>query len=420
MNWHDLLHIDLGALLRGKTEILPAPRKRTDPQAPENVAREFVMVPVRRGADLLRMAGGSVRASRRFNLIVVTDQLARIVACNAPLVPAIDAIMEDAPKWRVWRVLFNLRVTLAQGASLSDAMRAQPRFFPGWYIDLVQAGENTGALYPVLADLSNNLSESSRVRSSLHRGLAYLAALFVFSCLMMTFIGLKIFPVFNEILNDFGIGSDVFFLAAFKGCSNFLVFLYAGRAWGIPHFIILPLLIALAAVVLKVTWRSKRGALAWGSLALAIPFVRGLVVQSNLAHAARVLEKLLCAGYPVDEALESAAGSDINPVFGVSLRRMRERVRQGETLSDAAERETWALPASFRGLVALGESSGRLPEALDRIAHLYQQRVLKVIHMLLSVLFPIGVMAMGCWVLVVYAMPFRAMIAIVDGMLASM
>jgi len=419
MNWHDLLHIDLGALLRGRTEILPAPRKKTEPEAPENVVREFFMVPVRWGTDLARMAGGSAPALHRYNLIVVTDQLARIAACNAPLVPAIDAIMEDAPRWRVWRVLFNLRVTLAQGASLSDAMRAQPRFFPRWYIDLVQAGENTGSLYPVLAGLSSNLSESSRVRSSLRRGLGYLAALFVFSCLMMTFMAIKIFPVFAEILTDFGIGSEVSLLNAFKWCLDFLVLLYAGSTWGIRHFILLPLFIALAVGVVKITRRTTWGALAWGHLALAIPFLRGLVAQSNLAHVARVLEKLLGAGYPVDEALESAAGSDINPVFGVSLRRMRERVRQGETLSDAAERETWALPASFRGLVSLGESSGRLPEALDRIAHLYQQRVLKVVHMLLSVLFPIGVVAMGCWVLVVYAMPFRAMIAIVDGMLAS-
>jgi general secretion pathway protein F len=165
----------------------------------------------------------------------------------------------------------------------------------------------------------------------------------------------------------------------------------------------------------------KRGRLAYvlGRLVLSAPFVRRLTVEANLAHAGGILARLLEAGYPVDEALDSTSASTaawLRPV----LERMARHVREGETLTRAAEREAWILPASFQGMVSLGESSGRLPDCLERAAHFYATRTLKWSKIAVSTAFPIGIVAAGCCVMTVYSSVFLVLVALVDGIIGSM
>jgi type II secretory pathway component PulF len=151
-----------------------------------------------------------------------------------------------------------------------------------------------------------------------------------------------------------------------------------------------------------------------------MPFFGTVFAQSSLAHAASILEKLLRAGYPLDEALASAAQSDIRPLFMRLLNRVRDRVRQGASFGEAVNREAGLVPASFRGMVALGESSGRLPNTLGRLAHLYQRRVVKVMHVTASIAFPIGILLAGCCVLMVYSSVFIAVAGIADTIIGNM
>lgn len=411
MNWRDLLHIDLGRLLRGKVETGPPPAwDRVDLCGRGGTVLDILSTPFTLFGTLLK----HLLVRRQRHLITVTDQIARIVACNAPLVPALEAVIEDVPSQRVWRTLLDLRTALTQGMSLAEAMRRKPRFFPGYYVDLVDAGERSGSLHAALRDLSDSLGVSLRLRDAARRVFAYLGLLFVFGSVMMTFLAVKVYPVYVEILYDFGAPLPLH-LKMQVALLDFISSRMYG--WGAA----LSALIAVVwIVILWRVWRNRRLASLRTRIALAVPFLRRLVAEANLAHAARVLERLLAAGYPVDEALEGAATADISPAFRSALLRMRDRVRQGETLQAAAERETWVLPPSFRGMVALGESSGRLPESLGSIAYLYGRRTIRAFHYLLGAMLPVGVIAMGLFVLNIHFALFSAMTSIFDALIQSM
>jgi type IV pilus assembly protein PilC len=410
MNWREMLHIDLGSLLRGKVEVRPPLRTIKSSRPFFGVLGEFFLVPVRWCVALF----GLLRPMRQFQRIIVTEQLARIVACNMPLVPAIEAIMVDVPYRRARAVLYRLRTDLAQGASLAEAMRRQPRFFPKYYVDLVQAGEQTGALYPTLCGLAETLSASLRVRDSVRLAGLYFGMMLIAGGSLASFIMVYVMPVFMDVWRDFGVQAPAP-VRLLTALASFLKF----------HWPEILLTIGVGGTLIAVVYRvaarldrkKRRLGLAWDRLMSGIPFIRTVIAQASLAHAGSILAGLLRAGYPVDEALESTSSADIRPLFAAALCRLRDRVRQGEALAQAVERETWVLPASFRGMASIGESSGRLPEALERLAHLYHRQVLKVTKVTLSTLFPFGVIALGCCVMWIYSSVFLMLVGLIDSIM---
>jgi type IV pilus assembly protein PilC len=381
---------------------------------------EILKVPVRL---LLRL----VYRRRRFLALRLTEQVARIVACNAPLVPALDAAMEQPPNYATWCALKRLRDALAEGASLSEAMRRQPRLFPRYCTDLVRAGEQTGTLERSLAELASMMEDSLELRGAIMRPVAYFVFLVVFTSLISTFIMLRITPVFDEVLSDFGADPSQCTPVLLRLVQNIgdsmgtwqwrpvhqakgvLVKSIVWIPWRFRYALValvLSALIVLCAVAL-LAGRVRRG-LTW--TAMRIPWLRQLPIKANVVHAARVLKRLLAAGYPVDEALEATVTADIQPEFRAVLQRLRERVRQGESLSRAVEREARWLPPGFRGMVSVGESSGKLPESLERIADLYRRQVADASLMATRLLLPVVVFTVGAFVYAIYSYPFQLLV----------
>lgn len=414
MNLYDLLHIDLGALLRGRIEI-------GSPSAPRRSGSRL-----RRAADLLASPKRFIRNRIPVNpahcLRLVTEQLRRIVACNAPLVPALDAILIDAPYWNVRRALYRLRNTLAAGHSLSGAMQKQPRVFPRYYIDLVRAGENTGSLGRCFDNLIGVLGESERLHRAFALPLMYFATLLIVFGGITTFLCVKVFPVFIDMMADFGAGPPAFF-RPLLACMGFLdaIQSFVKALIGLSP-IDLSWAIATMVVIVAVCWAWRRGLLrrAASRITLRIPLLGRVAIKANLAHIARVMESLVRAGYPLDEALETAAASDLLGAFKCLLGRLRDAVRRGESLGDACEMEADLLPPWFRGTVSMGESSGDLPTALERIADVYEREVVAAGMIASRFVLPAVVLVMACWVFMVYSFPFVLLTALTDSMISAM
>ena len=414
MQWRDLLRLDLGALLAGRVVVTPRAKK---PEA-EVESDRSLLAEILDGTTRVLLSPALLfrrvrRTGRDLALAHLTDQLARIVACNAPLVPALDALAYDSPNSRILVALLNLRDGLEQGLTLSEAMRGQPRFFPRYYCDLVEAGENTGSLHAVLTDLALGLAEAAQAAGRVRAMLLYLVMVLVICGTITAFIAIKILPVFAEMAADFGFDLPwtVKKLVSFVDLVLWQSQVVWVGAWA---------LVLVGAVFL---WRGRRHPTivqVRTRVALALPFFRRVLIQTNLARASRILERLVAAGYPLDEALESTAEADINPIYTEALARMSDQVRHGKTLQQALEIEGRLFPASFRGIVSVGESSGRLAQWLGRAAHFYERRTHKMVHIAVSTVFPVCIVALGCGVMVVYSSVFLVMIGLIDGILASM
>ena len=415
MNWRRLFRTDLRALLLGRPSLeQPLPLIRV------------LHIP------LPSLPLGRVRRRRNWNnLQLITEQLLVMIQANMPVDRGLNAASRDARDYRLHAALTGLGMDVARGLTLSESMRNQPKVFPEFYVDLVQVGERTGTLAESFEMLREILIESSIMRREVASFLGYLGMVWLVLVVIALGIANYILPQFGDIMKDFGrpipnsarwmiewgysIGDPLRYCFDTGKNFNFGLFLV--------KFAVLVLVLSAAASALLwlvtapmrwVTRRKRTGARAIGLFCLRVPLVHSLFVKRSMAHVATILQRLVEARVPLDSALETCAGVGVNPVFARALRRAAERVRAGDTLKTALERES-SLPESFVGFASLGESSGLLPEALERVAALYRRQVIKAQRILIDVLTPVGVGIAGCFVLALMSTVFRMLTTIADG-----
>lgn len=383
MNWREILRMDLRVLLRG--------------------GRAYAFWASWRGP-----------ARKLQRLRDATRQLRAVVHAGVDHVGGLEALAADAPDREVGHLYRALAQDIASGLTFAQAMRKRPRFFPRYYCDLVEAGENTGALEQTLAELDEYLERNGLVRREIQGFWTYPLAVLTIQACIVTFLLVKVVPVFTEIFKEFG-WLSMPKMALLNAMSTF-----AQAHW--PH------LLAIAACVVVgyvLVWRLIRARGLFdellGRFVAAVPMLRALVVKRHLAHVARVLDKLLAASVPVPEALDDAAASDVNPMYARLLRRLKRRTEQGETLQTAMEPESRALlPLSFRGIVSVGESSGLLPQALGRIAGFYEREARKTLRMLGGLLEPLSIGLLAGVTLLITSAVFEALVGIMTVLMDEM
>jgi len=290
------------------------------------------------------------------------------------------------------RVFLVLGHRLRQGASLSEAMAGMSRFFPAFQVSMVRAGEDTGSLEGVLEDLSTETLRRTSITQGIYQSLAYVATVAVVQGSIMLFLVFKVIPVFEDIATEFG--DDLTRpTRALLDVADFCV----TNNDTIVGIVILGILFVV--IGRHLTRRKRRSLLGrWSAGAfLLVPGLRGLLVRHNLSVVALMLDKLLRAGVPMPRALDAASRSDLHPFYAAWVKRMRDRVEQGDSLTDACKgfHAGAALPRSFRGFIGLGESSGMLPDALRRVGEFYRRDVELRVRVLADGVLPLCILALG-------------------------
>jgi len=408
-------------------------------------------------------------------------------------------------------VLVRLRDLLNEGLDLSAAMRRLPRFFPQFYADMVEAGEQTGRMEDCLAELCEDAGADLKVQRQIRGALLYLGIIGFVQIVIMTFLMIKVVPVFFEIHEEFG--SPSVYTPFFNFVDRFMNAFYF-MEWNPfhslpisffdPHNILLhlpmnifkvdifsiilallftlpvalsgvhimrnikrkasiksPLLMlalyiivagAITVLLLGIGTNIRAGNHIWmlpialimlivfmflrffrerrrnfssrplSSLCLFLPGFRGMVMQDNFTVITGTLEKLLCAGVPLDTAIEKASVGDINPVYAGMLRRVHAHVLNGESLIAAFQQASGGLlvPASFTSLIAVGEQSGMLPEALAYLHSFYRDQSTIRARILVDTIKPFGVLLLGLFVLLFMKDMFTLLTGLTYALLNSM
>ncbi len=316
-------------------------------------------------------------------------------------------------------VLLKLRDHLASGHDLSEAMRRLPRFFPRVFAELVAAGEASGQIEKCLDDLNEETLDRVKTRTSLRGTLIYLGLVTLIQTLLLSFIAVRVLPVFREIVAEFSEGAHV--------QQSFLVQLGAvllgdsGSSYN--PFASLPMIVF--ALVLVLLFMVSVGGLlfsgsaltsAFAGVLLRMPGLGGMLVRRHLAVVVVALERLLAAGMPLEEALECAAVCAPNRIHARMLRRMRARILQGESLADAAQAETRTVgvPSSFPTMIAVGEHAGMLPEALRYLADNYAIQARNRTHLLNAMVQPMGVLILGVLTLTILVYLYGMMFSVTE------
>jgi general secretion pathway protein F len=323
------------------------------------------------------------------DLAICTRQLASLLAAGLPLGQALAVVTEQAETDIVRERFGAVRSEVLAGHSLSDAMNRFPKDFPDIYRSLVTAGEQSGNLSLVMERLADHVESRSALAQKV--GLAFLYPAVVTLVAISVIIGLLTYVVPQVV----GVFSQTrqklpFLTIAMLEISNFL------RDWG--------WLVLAALIVAWFAWRfalrRPEIRLAWDALVLRMPIVGRIVRGVNTARFSSTLAILAASGVPLLKALEAGGQTLGNTALKANVADAIARVREGAPLARALGIQK-QFPPMLIHFIASGESTGKLPEMLDRAATAQAAEVERKTMALTTLLEPLLVVGMGIVVLLI-------------------
>jgi general secretion pathway protein F len=338
------------------------------------------------GDTAIASAQGRLKAA---DLSIATRQLASLLAAGLPLGQALAVVSEQAEKAVVRERFSAVRSEVLSGHSLSDALSRFPKDFPDIYRSLVSAGEQSGGLALVMERLADHVETRSALTQKV--GLAFLYPAVVTLVAVAVIVGLLTYVV-PQVVGVFAQTKQKlpFLTLAMLAVSSFL------RDWG--------WLVVLFLIGVFTGWRfalrNKAMRLAWDSLMLRTPIVGRLIRGTNTARFSSTLAILSSSGVPLLKALDAGAQTLSNTALQNNVIDAINRVREGAALSRAlgAQRQ---FPPMLIHFIASGESTGKLPDMLERAAKAQAQEVERRTMALTTLLEPVLVVGMGIVVLMI-------------------
>jgi general secretion pathway protein F len=317
------------------------------------------------------------------DLAVATRQLAVLAHAGIPLVESLTALVDQVEHERLKRVLSDVKQRVNEGSSLADALAAHPKVFTTLYVNMIRAGESSGALEVVLVRLAEFTESQARLRSKIAGTMAYPIAMMVIGTLIMGVLFTVVIPRITQI---FANTSAVlpWYTVVTIGVSSF-----AARWWW-------ALVLALVlAVWLFARWRNTTaGRARWDRFKLRAPIFGPIVRQIAIGRFARTLSTLLRSGVPLLTALDIVKNILGNVRLAEVVDQARDAIREGESIAAPLKR-SGEFPPLVHHMVAIGERSGALEEMLGNVADAYEDQVETTIAALTSLLEPVMIVMMG-------------------------
>jgi general secretion pathway protein F len=340
----------------------------------------------------VQQAGASNWSRRVFSsttLSVWTRQLAGLVGAGLPLERALTALSDEAEDPRQRELVSHLRAEVNAGSTFARALGAAPREFDDIYRSVVAAGEQSGALGPVLERLADDLEERQALKGKLIGAALYPTIVAAIAFVIVIFLVTYVVP---QVASVFVGGKRALPVLT----SMMLAFSDFVRHWG--------WLVVLAAVAggvaLRLSLRNEAFRQRFDAGWLRIPVLGRLARGYNAARFAGTLAMLANAGVPILKALQAAAETLGNRAMRADALDALVQVREGAPLAAAI-----AAKKRFPGLLAmfarLGEQTGQLPQMLDRAARQLSGEVQRRAMALATILEPLLIVAMGGVVMVI-------------------
>lgn len=326
----------------------------------------------------------------RKELLAFLEYLSGSFAAGLPLLTTLDDVPKRLRSPLLKTIVGEVRYSVAEeGTSLSDAMAKHPKAFPKVYISTIQAGEASGQLAFALQQLVEYLDWQETISSSLRQATMY--PLVVLTAVTLLVTGLVGF-VFPRILPILKLRQVVLPLP-----TRVIMFTSDFLRHNIIGIIVFAILAVIAVALLR---RNERGRFLVDAAILKIPVVGQLILEVNMARVITYLGLFYRTGVELIQSLLLVEQLATNRVIAKVVRDAREQITGGETIANAFGRSP-LVPLVIMRSLALGESTGRLDEALDRAKAYYGREIPAAVRRVITLIQPILIVLLGGVVLLV-------------------
>lgn len=318
------------------------------------------------------------------DIAVISRQIATMLSAGVPLVQSLQLIAKSNEKAPLRELMSSIAHEVSSGTPLSQTLRSHPRYFDDLYCDLVEAGEQSGALETIYDRISIYKEKSEALKSKIKKAMFYPAAVLAVAAIVTMLLLLFVIPQFKDIFEGFG--------AELPAFTQFVL----GISDAVQNYWYIILAVVIAAVYsFKTAHRKSQNVRNHtDKFILKIPVISTILDKAAVARFARTLSTTFAAGIPLVDALISAAGASGNYVYRSAIQDVRSEVMGGMQMN-VAMKTTEAFPDMVTQMVMIGEESGDLDGMLSKVADIYEQQVDDAVDALTSLLEPMIMVVLG-------------------------
>jgi type IV pilus assembly protein PilC len=327
---------------------------------------------------------GKGKKIKPLDIAFFSRQMATMMKAGVPLLQSFDIISEGHENPNMRKLVDDLKQEVAAGHSFATALRQKPLYFDDLFCNLVDAGEQAGALEALLDRVATYKEKTESLKAKIKKAMTYPIAVVVVAFIVTGILLIKVVPQFQTIFDSFGAKLPTFTLMVI-GLSQTVQ----------EYWWMLLLSLALGVFAFRRAYRnSEKFRNSLDRALLKVPVVGPLLYKSAVARYARTLSTTFAAGVPLVEALDSVAGATGNVVFRNAVNKVKQDVSTGMQLNFSM-RSTGVFPMLAVQMTAIGEESGALDSMLDKVATYYEDEVDNMVDSLTSLMEPMIMAVLG-------------------------
>ncbi|PYJ74151.1 MAG: hypothetical protein DME72_03845 [Verrucomicrobia bacterium] len=325
-------------------------------------------------------------------LLVFTEQLAHLLQAGMTLDEGLSILEKRLKQPRVQQMTHALHQGLIDGRSFSQSLSEFPRIFPPLYVNMVAAGEASGALSQILLRLVKHLMQTKDLRDRVQQALIYPAFLALAGAILITVFITFMVPQLTGFMSQTG--------GALPLPTRILVHIHHAITgyWWIGALLAVGVIVGFRAFV-----RSDEGRTAWDRFRLVIPGYGRIIRHRHYAQFARTLGTLMENGIPLLRSLDLVTEIAGNRFLELKLSEVRRAVIDGATLSVALQ-EQKLFPDLLTDMMAVGEQTGHFAETMQAIADVYERELDRTVAVISQLIPPVIIVVIAVLVgFVVYS-----------------
>ena len=325
-------------------------------------------------------------------LLVFTEQLAHLLQAGMTLDEGLSVLEKRLKQPRVQQMTHTLHQALVDGRSFSQALSELPRIFPPLYVNLVAAGEASGALPQILLRVVKSLMQAKELRDRVQQALIYPAFLALAGAVLVT------------IFITFMVPQLTGFMAQTGGALPLPTRILLHINHAITGYWWVGVLAGISAVVgFRALVRTDEGRIGWDRFQLMIPGYGRVIRHRYYAQFSRTLGTLIENGIPLLRALDLVTEIAGNRFLEQKLGEVRKAVIDGATLSAALQAQK-LFPDLFTDMMSVGEQTGHFAETMQAIANVYERELDKTVGLISQLIPPVIIVVIAALVgLVVFS-----------------
>jgi type IV pilus assembly protein PilC len=372
---------------RGRTGELRKGTMTADNEAAvQNKLRSQQLNPtlVKKKAFSLNFGGAGGRVDTK-DIVKFIRQFATMIDAGLPLVQCLEILSAQEPNKAFQTILRDIKSTVEQGSTFSDALKKHPKVFDDLFVNLVHAGEVGGILDTILNRLAVYIEKRQKLVRQVKGALTYPVVVMCIMIGVVTVLLTWVIPAFENMFKEFGA----------KDGLPAITKIVIGISKGFVHY--LPVTIGVVVIVVfgsMTFYRSRQGKRFVHNAMLKMPVLGDVLRKIAVARFARTLGTLMGSGVPILDALDIVAKTSGNVIVEEGIMFARARISEGKNLAEPLS-EMKVFPGMVVQMVAVGEQTGALDTMLNKVADFYDDEVDVAVAAMTSLIEPILMVVIG-------------------------